>query len=206
MTTGDAPIKNQEYEKDKMEKWLDRNIETTMVRMRYVTLIPVIFSYIGALIMFVVGTMRAYNAVLSLFATSNPDAWDSHLRDTQVNLILAVDAYLMGLVLLIFSYGIYDLFISSMDAGNQPKIRPRWMTFDDIGGLKTILAEVILIILTIEFFQLVLASMPMFDTFEELLVIPIGMLLIAVGLGVFKKLTHGGEKENGTDPCQQRID
>jgi len=198
MTKEDAPIPVQE--KDAVEKWLDKHLETTMVKMRYATLIPVIFSYVGAIIMFVVGTIRAYDSVLSLMDSSGPD-----LTDTQVNLILAVDAYLMGLVLLIFSYGIYDLFISSMDAGNKPKIRPRWMTFDDIGGLKTILAEVILIILTIEFFQLVLASMPEFDTFEEWLVIPIGMLLIAIGMGVFKKLTHGGEKENELDPGQQKI-
>jgi len=198
MTKEDAPIPVQE--KDAVEKWLDKHLETTMVKMRYATLIPVIFSYVGAIIMFVVGTIRAYDSVLSLMDSSGPD-----LTDTQVNLILAVDAYLMGLVLLIFSYGIYDLFISSMDGGNQPKIRPRWMTFDDIGGLKTILAEVILIILTIEFFQLVLASMPEFDTFEEWLVIPIGMLLIAIGMGVFKKLTHGGEKENELDPGQQKI-
>ena len=188
-------------EKDIVEKWLDRYIETTMVRMRYITLIPVVFSYVGAIIMFVVGTIRAYDSVLSLMESGGPD-----LRDTQVNLILAVDAYLMGLVLLIFSYGIYDLFISSLDAGNRPMIRPRWMTFNDIGGLKTILAEVILIILTIEFFQLVLASMPEFDTFEEWLVIPIGMLLIAVGLGVFKKLTHGEEKEICMDSPQQKND
>lgn len=189
MTKEDAQI--PEPEKDKVEKWLDRNIETTMVRLRYVTLIPVVFSYIGAIIMFVVGTIRAYDSVLTLLESGGPD-----LTNTQVNLILAVDAYLMGLVLLIFSYGIYDLFISSMDAGNQPKIRPRWMTFNDIGGLKTILAEVILIILTIEFFQLVLASMSEFDSFLEWLVIPIGMMLIAVGMGVFKKLTHDCEKEN----------
>lgn len=199
MTKEDTKI--PEPEKDKVEKWLDRNIETNMVRMRYVTLIPVVFSYIGAIIMFVVGTIRTYNSVLSLLESNGPN-----LRDTQVNLILAVDAYLMGLVLLIFSYGIYDLFISSLDAGNRPKIRPRWMTFNDIGGLKTILAEVILIILTIEFFQLVLASMPEFDTFEEWLVIPIGMMLIAVGLGVFKKLTHGEEKEKCMDSPQQKSD
>jgi uncharacterized membrane protein YqhA len=173
--------------KDKIEDWLDHHMEETLLNMRYITLIPVFLSYFGAVIMFIVGTIRAYDSALSLL--------DGELRDTQVALILAVDAYLMGLVLLIFSFGIYDLFISKIDMGNRPQIRPSWMKFKDIGGLKTTLAEVILIILTIEFFQLVLERMDHFDTFEEMLIIPIGMILIAVGMGIFKKLTHGSDPQ-----------
>ena len=195
----DHEASEQKPDKDRVEKWLDKNFEMVMIRARYLTMIPVIFSYIGALVMFVVGSIRAYDSVISLF--------DAKLRDTQVNLILSVDAFLMGLVLLIFSYGIYDLFISSLDGGDKPHLRPAWMKFEDIGGLKTILAEVILIIMMIEFFQLVLARMNTFESFEEILIIPIGLLLIAIGMGVFKKLTHenhpsgskGSESSSGTE-------
>lgn len=179
----DTEGSGQQNNKDQVEKWLDNNVEIVMIKARYLTMIPVIFSYIGAIIMFTVGTVRTYDALITLL--------DNRWRDTQVNLILSVDAYLMGLVLMIFSYGIYDLFISSLDAGGStPKIRPRWMQFNDIGGLKIILAEVILIIMMIEFFQLALGEMEHFKTFEEILIIPIGMVLIAIGMGVFKKLTH----------------
>jgi uncharacterized membrane protein YqhA len=181
--------------KDRFEKWLDNNIEMVMIRARYLTLIPVIFSYIGALFMFAVGTVRTYDALIAMVHYQ----W----RGTQVNLILSVDAFLMGLVLMIFSYGIYDLFISSLDAGgSKARLRPRWMQFDDIGGLKIILAEVILIIMMIEFFQLALSEMKHFKTFEQILIIPIGMLLIAVGMGVFKKLTH----ESKDDSAEQDKD
>jgi len=178
----------QQFGKDRVEIWLDGVVESIMFKLRYVTFIPVILSYLGSILMFIVGAIRAYDSALSLY--------DGDLRSTQVNLILSVDAFLMGLVLLIFSYGIYDLFISSLDGGDRPHIRPSWMKFEDIGGLKTILAEVILIIMMIEFFQLVLARMDSFEEVEELLVIPVGLVLIAIGMGVFKKLTHGDREHN----------
>lgn len=172
-------------EKDRFEKWLDKNFEPKFFALRYFTLIPVIFSFLGSLMMFSVGAYETLGALEAIRVFDN--------TQVQLELIKAVDAFLLGLVLLIFSYGIYDLFVSRLDVAETLDIRPDWIKFKNIGELKTILAEVILIILTISFFELIVANIHQFTDFWTFLVIPIGAFLIALGLGLFIKLTHTSE-------------
>lgn len=51
------------YNKDKIEKWLDINFEPTFFKLRYLIIIPVICSIIGAILMFYVGTREVIEAV-----------------------------------------------------------------------------------------------------------------------------------------------
>ena len=150
--------------------------------MRYIIIIPVVVAFIGAFIMFIIGAIEAWNSIERFI--------DHDYQYSQLGLILGIDAFLLGLVLLIFSYGIYDLFISKIDIADRPSVRPNWMRFKDIGDLKIILAEVILIILTINFFELVFIGMKNPESFEDFMIIPVGIVLIAVGLGVFERLAR----------------
>ncbi len=169
-------------EKDRIEQWLDKHFEPHFFSLKYVIMIPVFISFFGSIIMFIIGGIEAYNSALELF--------DGGLKESQIHMVLSVDAFLLGIVLVIFSYGIYDLFISNIDPADRPNVRPNWMKFKDIGELKITLAEVILIILTINFFELVLERMGSFGDPWQLMIIPIGLFFIALGIGVFKKLTQ----------------
>lgn len=168
--------------KDPPEAWWHEHFEPAFFNMRYIILIPVFITFLGAFIMFIIGAFEAWTSINRFF--------DQDYEGSQLSLILGIDAFLLGLVLLIFSYGIYDLFISKIDIADRPSVRPNWMRFRDIGDLKIILAEVILIILTINFFELVFIEMNNPDSFEDFMIIPVGIVLIAVGLGVFERLAR----------------
>ena len=168
--------------KDPPENWLHKHFEPAFFNMRYIIIIPVFVTFIGTFILFMVGTLEAVNSV-KLFLKAD-------YGGSQLSLILGIDAFLLGLVLLIFSYGIYDLFLSRLDITDRPSVRPNWMQFKNIGELKIILAQVILIILTINFFELVFIEMTNPESFQDFMIIPVGIFLIALGLGVFERLTR----------------
>ena len=186
--------------KDWFEKWLDAHFEAPFFALRYVTVIPVLFAFAGSLVMFAIGGYETWEAIHEIVKLK-----DHHIVDVTkitVPLIKSIDAFLLGLVLMIFSYGIYDLFVSKLDPAEQKGIRPDWMKFKNMGALKVTLAEVVLIILVITFFEVVMSNMDTMLKIAEvegeihvrniwiLLVIPLGVLLIAVGIGLFKKLVH----------------
>ena len=174
--------------KDPPEAWLHKHFEPAFFNMRYIIIIPVFITFVGAFIMFIIGAIEAWNSI-NLFIGRD-------YEHSQLSLILGIDAFLLGLVLLIFSYGIYDLFLSKIDIADRPSVRPNWMRFKDIGELKIILAQVILIILTINFFELVFIHMNDPESFQDFMIIPVGIVLIAVGLGVFEWLTRARSVED----------
>lgn len=173
--------------KDPPENWLHKHFEPAFFNMRYIILIPVFITFIGAFILFIIGALEAWNSITLFFKAD--------YGGSQLSLILGIDAFLLGLVLLIFSYGIYDLFLSKIDVTDRPSVRPNWMQFKDIGELKIILAQVILIILTINFFELVFIEMNNPESFEDFMIIPVGIFLIALGLGIFERLTRNPSVE-----------
>lgn len=164
------------------ESWLDKHFEPLFFELRYVILVPALASFVGALFVFALGVYEVYLAFTYLLV---PD-----IDLVTLNVIRAVDIFLVGLVLIIFSYGIYDLFISPLDPARSSDIGPDWMRFNDAGELKTVIVEVVLVILVILFFEVVRTNVDALDTPASFLVIPLGILLIAVGIGAFKKLTH----------------
>ena len=90
-------------------------------------------------------------------------------------MIGSVDDYLFGLVLIIFSYGIYMLYIHDHSQKINMEL-PDWLIIKDIEQLKKTLAQVIVIILFVKFIEIVLTK----NLVWEDLIIPI--MLLAVGL------------------------
>ena len=181
-------------EKDQFENWLDAHVERPFFALRYVTLIPVILSFVGVILMFAIGAIETWEALESLLGAFGDGVdHEKALKESALMLIRSVDAFLMGLVLLIFSYGIYDLFVSNLEPAHKQFTRPNWLLFTNIGDLKITLTEVVLIILVITFFELVLESAERFEDVWSLLIIPVGVFLLAVGIAFFHKQT---EKES----------
>ncbi len=100
--------------------------------------------------------------------------------------IKTVDDFLVGIVLLIFGLGSYDLFVSRIDpARDQTDIRPDWLVFGSLEELKSVLGKVVLMILTITFLQ-VCVNMK-FSTPLDLVYLGAGIAFVSLGL----RLTHG---------------
>jgi len=155
---------------------------------RYLSLIAVSFTLLGSALMFLIGAVRTINAGV-YFLTGKEFlqgmGFESLLpaglaRDTAatINLIGAVDAFLFGLVLLIFSFGVYGLFVQTAGAGAE---HPSVFRIRDIADLKTSLAQVIIIILFVQFLELV--QIAGYNNMSiEALVIPAGIVCLGLGL------------------------
>jgi uncharacterized membrane protein YqhA len=91
-----------------------------------------------------------------------------------------VEGYLLAAILIIFAFGLYELFISKIDAAEAGDRAPRTLVIRTVDDLKGRLGRVVLLALVIEFFQQSLRvdyARPI-----ELLYMAAGILLIGVAL------------------------
>ncbi len=166
-------------QKDNFEKFLDRYFEGVFFKFRYLALIAVVFSLLGSVALFLIGGYEITHSILDFIKTHAA-------KDLELGLINGIDIFLFALIMMIFSMGVYDLFVSKLEPSHIEGARPAWIIFKNIDELKGSLAKVVVIILLITFFELVITMAPGFKNSYELLVIPIGIVLIAWGI----KLLH----------------
>jgi len=167
--------------KSASEVWLDDNFEPTFFRLRYFLLIPVIVSFIGSMVMFTVGSYNTYKAVYALVVEQSFGG-----SPVILPIIKALDAFLIGIILVIFSFGIYDFFVSKLEPAEHAGLRPDWFKFESTGELKTKLIEVVLVILAIKFFEQIIGNTDQFTEPILYLIIPTGAAILAISLGFFK--------------------
>ena len=161
-----------------------------LFKSRFVTLFAVLGSLFSSVVMFIKGSMKiASNAVV--FWGQITGAQDTAQGpDTLVALFVSsVDTYLFATVLLIFSLGVYELFISELDpAERRRESCPSWLKVDSLDDLKSSLGKVILMILIVWFFEKSLIIE--YHTALDLLYLGVGILLVSGAL----YLTQAGHK------------
>lgn len=135
---------------------LEKIFQKILMKSRAVTILPVIFGLIGAFVLFFIASYDIIKVLLytfDYFILPNSSI-DLH-EDIVGQIIGAVDLYLMALVLFIFSFGIYELFVSEIEelkALKQSKV----LEVHSLDQLKDKLAKVIIMVLVVNFFQRVL--------------------------------------------------
>jgi uncharacterized membrane protein YqhA len=70
---------------------------------------------------------------------------DAYLKDTIVDVLTAVDAILLGTVLLVIGYGLYELFVDT-----RLEV-PDWLQVRDLDDLKSKLIGVVVAIIAVVF-------------------------------------------------------
>jgi len=156
-------------------------IESIMGRMRYISIIAVVASGLGSVLMFLIGavkTIKAY-AVLVNDGFLNSAVPGTVAKQAIAFLVQGIDAFLIALVLMIFSGGVYNLFIHRVEA--NPQLETSQTRIRSIAQLKSIIAELIVIILFVKFLEDILGSD--INGYQwEMLVLPISILLLALSL------------------------
>ena len=102
-----------------------------------------------------------------------------------------IDAYLLAIVLFIFSLGIYELFISQIDEiekGGESDDRPSWLAIHDLDDLKEKLAKVIIMILMVTFYEKVVQIE--WVTPWEMILLAISIFLISLTFFFLGKSKH----------------
>ncbi len=135
---------------------IERIFEVMLFNARFVTIIAVIGSFVASVVMFIKGTLQVVKGAYVFWGQlTHFNGSEGHEADSLVAiLVTSVDNYLFATVLLIFSMGLYELFISKIDpASRTPESRPNWLKVSSLDDLKGSLGKVILMILVVAFFE-----------------------------------------------------
>jgi uncharacterized membrane protein YqhA len=154
-------------------------------------------ALIGSLLMFYQGGLYLYEAWHTLLAPGIEIAE----RAVTVPVLEAVDAFLFGIVLVIFAYGIAIGFVFTLPDDYVDTL-PNWMRIEGVSQLKGILSEVVIVVLIVIFARVVVGTVDSGKPFEwSMLVLPASILMIAVALRMIE-LAGGkghGAGRNGSD-------
>jgi uncharacterized membrane protein YqhA len=154
---------------------------------RYLCILPVAVSLLGALLMFVIGTVKTLDA-FSIFFTYSLAAGpgdSSAAYEATVLLIRSVDAFLIGLFLIVFAYSVYELFLIGVATDRHDRPFP-WLKMEGLDELKTALAQLVVVILFVLFLDKVMASEKTGLILEDL-VLPVAILCLAAAKRMLRR-------------------
>lgn len=153
-------------------------LEAFLWRFRLVAIVPVVMSLASTLISFGIGTRDIYKSIKEFLGESHAEEGGHHIL---AGLVSGIDYYLIGLALLIFGYGIYELLISEIDVYREQSVT------EDSGGLldirnldqlKAKLVKVLVVALIVTAFKSMI-SFPLKDI-NSLLAYCLGVLLLSL--------------------------
>ncbi len=180
--------KERHIEDEKESSFLERAFETTLWNGRLFILLAVIFSMVGAIILFIVASTDIFHVAVDTVGVYFGGAHPEDFHEMVVGGIIgAVDLYLMAVVMLIFSFGLYELFISEIDAAKGHGAS-KVLEIHSLDELKDKLAKVIVMVLVVSFFQRVLHTQ--YNGAQEMLYFAGSILALAIALYYLHK---GGE-------------
>lgn len=160
---------------------LEKIFENAMWKIRLFVLFAVVFGLIGSVILFIVASKDIYEVLLytiNVYANGlHPEKFHEEIVS---KIIGAVDLYLIAVVMLIFAFGLYELFISKIDAAEDTKTGSTILAIHSLDQLKDKIAKVIVMVLIVSFFQKVLHTR--YDGALEMLYFALSIGLLAVGL------------------------
>jgi uncharacterized membrane protein YqhA len=145
---------------------------------RYAVFVPALASIIGAILLMAQGSLEILKVVYSAISS------EYGLKETIVEVLTAVDAILLGTVLLVIGYGLYELFI---DAEIEV---PLWLRVRDLDDLKSKLIGVVVAILAVVFVGVFVDS----NRSEDVISYGVGAGALVVGLAIFAFATKKSEK------------
>lgn len=170
---------------------IEKVFETLLWNSRFVVIIAVVVSLITSFAMFYMASVDAFYLVSHLGDYLSPDLIGEARKDFRAesvtHVVEVIDGYLLATVLLIFSLGLYELFISKIEQAEESETSSSVLAIHSLDDLKTRLGRVIIMILIVNFFEHAI-SMD-FNGAIELLALSGGIALIGVTL----YLTHAEE-------------
>lgn len=161
---------------------IEKMFEGSLWSSRFIIILAVIFGLIGAVVLFIVASFDIYDTAKFVITTYINHAHPANFHEDVVGGIIgAVDLYLIGVVMLLFSFGLYELFISDIDVakceeGNENKI----LTIHSLDQLKDKISKVIVMVLVVGFFQKV--GHTQYNGALDMLYFALSITAVAVGL------------------------
>ena len=145
---------------------------------RYITILSVVLSIVSSFTLLVIGSWEIIEAVI--FYNPLFDESITSNNDLLFKIISAIDLFLIGIVLLIFGFGIYELFVSDIDFTNS-KFNESTLKIKDLDQLKNKIIKVIIIVLIVKFFEKILKFSESFKDPIDILYFSLSILSICLG-------------------------
>jgi uncharacterized membrane protein YqhA len=138
-------------------KLFENTFEGTLWNSRFVILAAVVGSLLAGFAIFYMATVDVVYLVIHTLHYADPEMTDEArkaLHDSTVtHIVEVVDGYLLATVMLIFSLGLYELFISDIDQAHGSKASSKILVIRNLDDLKSRLAKVIIMILIVTLFE-----------------------------------------------------
>ena len=155
---------------------VEHRFESLIWKFRLITLVPVVMSLLGSVSCFAIGTYAELSVLRKVV--------QGHFTHTNSTLLIGkvvggIDYYLIGIALLIFGYGIYELVVSDIDPRQQDPsdLRRNLLNIDSLDTLKQKLTKVIVVALIVTAFKSMVSVQV--NSITELLQYCGGVLMLA---------------------------
>jgi len=160
----------------------ERVFESALWSSRLIVLLAVIFGTISSMLLFISGSVEILASI----------SHSIHLFPLEIEytallsgIIGGVDLYLIGMVLLIFSFGIYELSISKIDIARSSESYHTLLEISNLDDLKNKIIKVIIMVLIVSFFQRVL-SMHLTSALD-MLFMAVSIAVVCIGVFFLQK-------------------
>ncbi len=159
---------------------LVRGFEWFLWQTRFLVLLGVLSGLLASLALFAIGTLDVLHVLQQVWGY-----YFLHIAEIDIHgavigeLIGAVDIFLIAVVLLIFSFGLYELFISDLEPAQRSNVSSS-LQIKSLESLKDKLAQVIVMALIVKFFQVVLNTH--FSTILDMLYLAVSIAALVLSL------------------------
>ena len=178
-------------------KKIELIFEAFIWNFRFFIIAPVIFSLLSALRFIIIGTMDIWSGLV--FGLNGEDLGKENTLEVVSYIIGGIDYYLIGIVLLIFAFGIYELFISEIDIKHQDD--SSILQTNSLEELKGKLVNVIVVALIVSLFKQMLNLE--IKQVSDVLYIAAAILLISISQYLLH-LNHVVPKRKSTKPINHK--
>jgi len=167
---------------------LEKIFEGGLWGSRFMVILAVVFGLVGAVALFIVASFDIYDTAKHVISTYINHTHPKNFHEDVVGGIIgAVDLYLIGVVMLLFSFGLYELFISDIDAAKEDKTREnKILSIHSLDQLKDKISKVIVMVLVVGFFQKV--GHTEYNGALDMLYFALSITAVAVGLFFLSKV------------------
>lgn len=157
---------------------IENKFEKTLWSTRFIVLVAVILSIISSVTLFLLGGWDIIQATINNNPLFNQNINTNN--DLLFKIISSIDLFLIGIVLLIFGFGVYELFISEIDFA-KGKFADSTLKINSLDQLKNKIIKVVIIVLIVKFFEKVLKLSDNFKTPQDLVLFSLSILSICIG-------------------------
>jgi uncharacterized membrane protein YqhA len=174
---------------------VERTLETVLWNSRLVFSVATLACLVLAIGLLWISTVDTAHMVSLCLHYADPTLEAAARKATRVEIVgeavKALDGFLLAMAMLIFAFGIYELFVSDLNEAHSHQLAGRILVIGSLDDLKSRLGKVILVIMVVTLFEGVLEFHPV--SALDLLAIG-GAILVSAGA---LYLSHRDRGEGG---------